>query len=71
MIFVVELRFDDNPDRLQARPAHRELLGRLKESGRWLMAGPWADDSGALLIIELDSAELARPDLLPPLPRRY
>jgi uncharacterized protein YciI len=57
MIFVIELSFDDNPARLEARPAHRELLGQLKERGLWLMAGPWADDSGALLIIELDSAE--------------
>ncbi|HEU5469917.1 MAG TPA: YciI family protein [Actinophytocola sp.] len=56
-MYVVELAFDGNPARLQARPAHREVLKELRERGVVVMAGPWADDSGALLIVDIDSAE--------------
>jgi uncharacterized protein len=56
-MFVVELSFDDNPARLDARPAHRERLAELKERGVLRKAGPWADDSGALLIFDVDSED--------------
>jgi uncharacterized protein len=59
-MFVVELEFDGTPDRLAARPAHRQRLQALREAGRLVMAGPFADDSGALLVFDVaDSAELA------------
>lgn len=56
-MYVVELTFDDNPARLQARPAHRERLTDLRERGLLRKAGPWADDSGALLIFDVDGEE--------------
>jgi uncharacterized protein len=60
-MFVVELTFTDDPARLAARPAHRELLRQLHADGVLLMAGPFPDDSGALLIFDVDdAAELDR-----------
>ncbi|MGP3954916.1 YciI family protein [Nonomuraea sp. 3N208] len=57
--YVVQLAFDGDPRRLTARPAHREHLRRLKQEGRLVSAGPWADDSGALHVYEVaDEAEL-------------
>ncbi|MDT0342177.1 YciI family protein [Streptomyces litchfieldiae] len=61
-MMIVELEFDvpAAPERLAGRAAHRELLGRLREEGRLLMAGPWTDDAGALLVFDVDRAELDR-----------
>lgn len=57
--YVMHLAFGDDPRRLAARPAHRDHLRRLKEDGRLVTAGPWADDSGALHVYEVaDEAEL-------------
>jgi uncharacterized protein YciI len=59
-MFVVELAFDGNPERLAARPAHRQRLQALRAAGRLVMAGPFADDSGALLIFDVpDGGALA------------
>ena len=58
-MFIVELAFDDGPERLAARPAHRELLRRWHDEGKIVMAGPYQDDAGALLIFDVSSeAEL-------------
>lgn len=58
-MFVVELAFGGDEERLAARPAHRERLQRLREDGALRMAGPFADDSGALLIFDVpDEATL-------------
>ena len=56
-MYVIELEFTDDPRRLAARPAHRERLGALHAGGRLLLAGPWADDSGALLVFRDDPAD--------------
>ncbi|MGW2623067.1 YciI family protein [Micromonospora taraxaci] len=56
-MFVLELSFGDEPDRLAARPAHRERLQALRQEGRLAMAGPFSDDSGALLIFDVADAE--------------
>jgi len=53
-MYVVELAFDGDPRRLAARPAHRELLARLHSEGQLVLAGPWDDDSGALLVFDTD-----------------
>jgi uncharacterized protein YciI len=53
-MFALELTFGTDPRRLEARPAHRERLAKLHAEGRLLMAGPWDDDSGALLIFRTD-----------------
>ncbi len=55
MLFVVELTFGTHPDRMEARPAHRQRLQELHEKRNVLMAGPWADDSGALLIFDVEN----------------
>lgn len=51
-MLVLELHFTAAPDRLAARPAHRERLARLHREGVLRAAGPWADDSGALLVFD-------------------
>ncbi len=55
-MFVLELEFADDQGRLAARPAHRERLLALHAAGRVVIAGPWADDSGALLVFSTDRA---------------
>lgn len=59
-LFAVELLFDSDRDkRLAVRPAHREYLGQLTERGVLRLSGPWADETGALLIYAVaDRAEL-------------
>jgi uncharacterized protein len=52
-MFVVELALDPTPERMQARPDHRQRLQNLKNQGRLLMAGPYADDAGALLVFDV------------------
>ena len=56
-MFLLELAFDDNPERLNHRPAHRDLLAGLKARGLVAMAGPYADESGALLIFDVATVE--------------
>ncbi|AXE86327.1 hypothetical protein C1703_15065 [Streptomyces sp. Go-475] len=73
-MFVVELAFTPAPERLAARPAHRETLTRLHAEGALAAAGPWADDTGALLLFTVDRArldEILHEDpVLPAHPRR-
>ena len=57
-MIVLELAFDDDPRRLAARPAHRQRLADLRERGALMMAGPWADDSGALLVFTAGRSEV-------------
>jgi uncharacterized protein len=52
-MFVVELAFDENPARLAGRPAHRERLQAHRDAGRLVMAGPFGDETGALLIFDV------------------
>lgn len=58
-MLILELAFTPDPERLAARPAHRDRLTRLHAEGRLVAAGPWADDSGAVLIFDVDRPELA------------
>jgi uncharacterized protein YciI len=60
-IFAVQFRFvsEENERRLQVRPKHREYLASLREAGKLVTAGPYADDGGALLLYEVaDEAEV-------------
>lgn len=59
-MIVLELAFDDDPRRLAARSAHRQRLADLRASGTLLLAGPWADDAGALLVFDADRSEVDR-----------
>ncbi|MBT2408478.1 MULTISPECIES: YciI family protein, partial [unclassified Streptomyces] len=47
-------------ERLAGRPAHRALLQGLHEEGHLVAAGPWADDTGALLVFDVERGELDR-----------
>lgn len=60
-LFVLAYVFPHDPkERLAVRPRHRAYLEELKAAGKLVAAGPWADDSGALLIYDVaDEAELA------------
>lgn len=52
--FVLELEFGvDDEKRLEVRPAHREYLRGLHDQGVLIAAGPFADDTGALLVYEV------------------
>lgn len=42
------------------RPAHRERLKQLESKGKFILAGPFEDRSGSLIVIEADSAQEAR-----------
>ncbi len=59
-MIVVELAFEATPDRMSARPAHRALLETLHAEGSLQAAGPWEDDSGALLVFTSDRQEVER-----------
>jgi uncharacterized protein YciI len=56
-MYAVQLAFSDDSARLGLRPAHRERLAGLAADGHLLAAGPWSDDSGALLVFVVDSRE--------------
>lgn len=62
-MFVVELKFGPETDRLELRPAHRELLKQWHSEGLVRAAGPFEDGAGALLLFDLDD-EKAVDDLL-------
>lgn len=51
-MWIVELTFTGAPERLAARPAHRARLTALHERGLVPMAGPLADDSGAVIVFD-------------------
>ena len=57
-MIVLELAFDDDPRRLAARSAHRQRLADLRANGTLLLAGPWGDDSGALLVFDARRSEV-------------
>jgi uncharacterized protein len=60
-MMVIELTFEgDSRRRLAARPAHRARLTQLHADGDLLIAGPWDDDSGALLVFRTDERGLRR-----------
>ncbi|MFG1626690.1 YciI family protein [Kribbella sp. NPDC049227] len=59
--YVVQLRFDpaQTDRRMEVRPAHREYLTELKAAGKLVAAGPFADQTGALLVYDVaDETEL-------------
>jgi uncharacterized protein YciI len=56
-MYAVQLAFSDDPARLEHRPAHRERLAALLAEGKVLAAGPWTDESGALLVFLVDERD--------------
>jgi uncharacterized protein YciI len=58
-LFALQLKFTDPERRMEVRPAHREYLFALKDAGKLVTAGPFADQTGAILIYNVaDEAEL-------------
>jgi uncharacterized protein YciI len=55
-MYAVQLAFSDDA-RLPLRPQHRERLAHLAADGTLLAAGPWSDDSGALLVFAVPTRE--------------
>jgi hypothetical protein len=55
-MICIELAFSDDPERLAARPAHRAIVQDLHARGVVVAAGPWADESGALIVLDTDRA---------------
>ena len=56
--FVAVITFGDQDTRMEVRPRHRAYLEQLLADGKLHASGPWADDSGALIIYEAaDEAE--------------
>jgi uncharacterized protein len=50
--FAAILTFGEEAARLAVRPRHREYLQSLLDAGKLHLSGPWADDSGALIVYE-------------------
>ena len=55
-LFAALIEFTGDEElRLQTRPVHREYLRSLLDAGKLAMSGPWADDTGALIIYQTES----------------
>jgi uncharacterized protein len=56
--FAVILTYSsDNEKRQAVRPSHRDYLRSLADQGKLLHAGPFADDSGSLIVYEAASSD--------------
>jgi len=56
-MFILEIATADTPERLAARPAHREGLAKLHTEGKLPMAGPLADGSASVVIFDVATRE--------------
>lgn len=60
MRFAAIIEYGADRDGLRANhPAHRTYLRTFLESGKLWAAGPFADDAGALWVLDADTAEAA------------
>jgi uncharacterized protein YciI len=60
MKFAAIIEYGDDKDGLKANhPAHRTYLRTFLENGQLRAAGPFADDAGALWILDADTEEAA------------
>jgi uncharacterized protein len=58
-LYVLEYRYTDPDVRARVRPRHLEYMRSLLEDGSLVMAGPWADGSGALVVFHADDHDHA------------
>jgi uncharacterized protein len=57
MKFAAIIEYSPDKEKVQAlRPTHRQYLASLKAKGQLAIAGPFTDDSGALIVYEAESA---------------
>ena len=60
MKFAAFHRYTPDKEKIAAaRPKHREYLQGLLAAGKLVLAGPFLDDSGALIVYEAADAEAA------------
>ncbi len=60
MKFAAIIEYGPDKDGLAANhPAHRTYLRKFLESGQLRAAGPFADDAGALWVLDAETAEAA------------
>ena len=52
-MWIVELSLEATPERLSARPEHRRHLTELHGQGVVRMAGPLADDTAAVVVLDV------------------
>ncbi|RKN84001.1 YciI family protein [Paenibacillus ginsengarvi] len=60
MLYVANLTIIDADLNAQFRPAHLEYLDKLFKENKVVMAGPFADKKGGMVIYRADSAEEAK-----------
>ena len=60
MKFAASIEYTQDKAKIEeVRPAHRKYLTTLLQTGRLAAAGPFTDDSGALIVYEADTPEQA------------
>lgn len=60
MKFAAIIEYAQDKEKIaQIRPVHRQYLAGLRDRGQLAISGPFADDSGALIVYEAGSAEEA------------
>jgi uncharacterized protein YciI len=60
MKFAADIVYAKDPAKIaEVRPAHREYLKQLLDSGHLAISGPFTDDSGGLLVYEAETQEEA------------
>lgn len=56
MKFAAIIEYLQNKEKVsEVRPVHRQYLTSLKGQGKLVVAGPFTDDSGALIVYEAES----------------
>jgi uncharacterized protein YciI len=60
MKFAADIQYSRDASKIaEIRPAHREYLKKLLDSGNLAISGPYTDDSGGLLVYEAETQEEA------------
>ncbi len=60
MLFATVFRYENKEKIPEIRPSHREYLAKLHEEGKLHAAGPFTDDSGSLIIYEVETEQEAK-----------
>lgn len=58
-MFVAIIEYGDTEKVKALHPVHREYLRQFLENGQLRAAGPFADDEGALWVLDAETAEAA------------